>query len=284
MKITLRFNQGFTLLELCIASALSSLLLLLLLQSYLSALQTYQFQRALSRLQQQHLFLMQYFKQVLSVAGDSGCYTANMMAVQIYHGAQLLALPLSIRSHVLSGTDVLEIRYLDHRVDVIKTTSDSTIVSSWIPDVHQTFLWIADCVRGEYFRFTSFQSANASTVWMTLTPLKYRYEPGAIVGEWRKAFFYIAKTGRSDALSRSIHGLYRYDGEQASVELDEGIDAFDLSVSYCDAPLVFLRPDVTDELHSVCFIKIHTLLNSHLPIPQHKGLIKTWEGIFAVNH
>lgn len=271
-------QRGFTLLELLIATTLGSLLMILLLQTYLSALQTYQYQRALSRLQQQQYFLLHYFDHVFSLAGFAGCYREHdPIPVRIYHGETIKTLPGNIQQRILPDSDVLEIEYLDSRVDVIATTTSNHIITTPLlniplKDIQENALMISDCEHHEYFFLKDIQMSNEQSHWTTENALKYEYHSDATVGQWRRVLFYIAKTNRFDTQHQPIIGLYEDDLKSTPLELEEGIDALHLAWFGC---------------HPInrCLIKINIILNSHLILPEYKnkGLKKTWEGIFALS-
>lgn len=102
-------QQGFTLIEILLASALSSLLLLELFSMYADVLHSEQLRSQFAAYQDQHLFLTDLLMGHIRAAGDARCMSSHTPVELSYavRGYNNLKIPKEWHIDALSGSDIL---------------------------------------------------------------------------------------------------------------------------------------------------------------------------------
>jgi len=258
-------QDGISLIELLIASAVGLVLLAVAVQLYLNSKQAYVANEGISRLQENGRIAIHILNQEIRTAGFVGCAqlsdefalhndpyntktTFNLDGEIIgYRGknnswSPSLPPSRSLKRRIVPGTDALLIKKAaEVSVDVLDDMSsrDKILVSSEQQFKKNDVLLISDCVRADIFKVQSVVKTRSpkGQLLTSVTPLSERYKKHAEVGKFLAKVYFIGKTGRTNETGKDIYGLYVKNlvgRDTAAKELLEGIANMQLKFGVAD--------------------------------------------------
>jgi len=213
-------HQGFSLLEILIATALGLWLLAIVMQNYLLGKNIYGKAEDLAVLSENIRFADFVLWQNITQAGFSGCkrltelnvsnhLSSKLMEIKNIRGYSYRQAPKSLSSKVILGNDIIviskvatEVWYLT--VDIKKGTK-SFDIDQKINSKRNRWLMISDCVNADLFEINKHHS---KTIRFN-TPLQHQYKKkNTEVRFFEEIAFFISNTGRKDNKNNPILGLY----------------------------------------------------------------------------
>jgi type IV pilus assembly protein PilW len=223
----LRRQGGLTLIEIMVALVVSLILIAGVIQIFVGTRQTYRFQDALARVQENGRYAAEVIGRDARLAGYSGCTTLVSVTPR---AIPPLAVDYSRDTYIFGndpglpaqpGTDTLTLRMLSPNTvrlsaDMTAPSDDITIDTN-IPDLAvNQIVGIADCNNVDIFRVNTV----AGTGPVTITPhddLTKAYLTGSILSRFQEVSYFV-QPGLSGALA-----LWRRDAA-GDTELVEGVE------------------------------------------------------------
>jgi len=285
-----RKEEGFSLVEFVIASALGLLLITSLYELYISNKNNYHLQEGLSRLQENGRLAGHILNQGIRGAGYIGCsrYQDNFPLTNIPAQTGMQFKPQDIiKGYHASGrswTPSLP-KNLSRKVkpdtDAITVTQVVTPLASLVTDMTDTqhllttsnakfkkneLLLISDCQHADVFK-VSYASRSSRTTTQKITtahPLHNYYKKYADVGELISTSYYIRKTTRKNNEGQRIYSLYRINSGSRAEELIEGVQDMHIEygVSNNDTLLIYKKANQITDWQHVRSVRIALLLNT----------------------
>lgn len=262
----LKRQQGVSLIELLIAMALGSILLIGLIDLYASNKNTYQMTQAAARLQEDGRIAMQIFSRDIRMAGYVGC--GRMSDIKIYpddyyveksfvgwhdgRSSSKIRMP-AITKTLKPNTDAIFILAADPYVVTVKSMTEHSIRFDEKSDFTAgDNVMISDCQRADIFTYGK-------------KDFQYIYKAGAQASRWQKLFYYVAKTTRTDKTGKPIYALYRRDLNSKSkhIELVDGVENMQLSFSEDSS---YVSAEQVKDWSLVRAVKIDLLLVSKVAV------------------
>ena len=238
----LNYQQGLSIVELLVALAISSILLLGMSSIYLDSRKTDKLGTALSRIQETGRFAINFLAKDIRMAGYQGCMDPNSLQINIIADnpptTNLFDTALrgyevgdntwangeefdntAIESTALVGSDVIAIQkasVADTELTGNMGTNNANIQITTNPMGFEQndIVVIADCENADMFRISN----NPSTGNITLahadnvnsTPkLSTPYNEGASIMFFESIAYFVADTGRTNTRGDAINALYR---------------------------------------------------------------------------
>jgi type IV pilus assembly protein PilW len=214
--------KGFSIVEVLIALALSSILLTGIAQIYLSTKKVFYAQENLSRLQENSRFASYILTKNIRMAGYEGCTKSNMP--NGLKGFDSGNLPGYLQGKVTSGTDVIVINKADSGItNLTEDISGSTNIIK-VRDNPATksnpWLFISDCKHSNKFKALSFASKTVRTE----TRLKDYRKLDTEVAQYTEIAYFIGQTPYKDEIGNPVYALYSITNEGRREELVDGIN------------------------------------------------------------
>lgn len=235
---------GFSLLELVIVMALSSMLFVQVGYIYLNTKQIIIRQNSIARMQENKRFAANLLQAKISMAGYYGCgsvanlqlhnhVSADFNLAHSLRGYRAGNLPQYLHHKVKSGTDVIEIGKADLDVtslegEVAKASHILRVRRNPATEANQVLL-LSDCTHAELFVAQNWRGnvIRANRGWA--------HDYGVVASEvarYELVAFFISATGRSYQGGELIYSLYMTVNRGNKQELLEGIDAMQISYGY----------------------------------------------------
>jgi type IV pilus assembly protein PilW len=250
-------KRGYTLIEIMIALAVSSILMAGLARVFTDVSRTYQLEVGIARVQEDGRFSMSFLEKELRLIGYQGCIdpdttTANVIAdnppvlnvtqssLQGYEVTSLGWSPAiaadiaDLDGVAIEGSDVITIqRASDLKIDLSgnMASDNANVQLASNPANFQAndLLIITDCETVDVFRATNV-SSGSSTVTIAHTNsanstnrLSKAYPTTASIMEYHSNTFYVADTGRDNRYGNPVLALYQRDANGLKSELVEGV-------------------------------------------------------------
>lgn len=240
-------SLGFSLLELLIAIALSTLVLTALITIYLSVRNTYQTQNQLDAFQENLRFVSSVLQKSINMAGYAGCRRLNEINLTNHTkfnfsikssvvGYDTQHLPGYLRGLVLSNTDVLIVKHTAN--DVTRVIAPVLVGANSVKVIQNPankdnlFLFIADCTNAELFPARNWVG---NTI-MTDTPFNNSYGVGVSeVGRYEEIAYFVGDSGRVDAKGQHIISLYELINQGNKQEIISGVTSLQISYGVSEA-------------------------------------------------
>jgi type IV pilus assembly protein PilW len=238
--------KGISLLELLIALAISSLVLMGVVTSWLSAKKIFTTQAELIALQDNMRIVNALLKQRIGMSGYAGCRKLSEVAL-IDHakfgfsfanslvGFDAAHCPKYLRSSVIPHTDGIVVQAADG--DITELTADAARGSSIIKVVANPAtednmeLLISDCVNAELFVAQNYESGSIKAK----TKLAYSYHRSdAEVERVVETAFFVSDTGRTDDRGAPIYALYQVINQGNKQELIPGVAGMSMMYGLAD--------------------------------------------------
>lgn len=262
-----RHQQGFSLVELMIALALSLILSLAFIQTILITKNIYRKQEGLARIQENARSIHHIIGDAISRTGAIGCNRmSDEMGVVIHPGVNIKRLGLQPFSELEPNrSDSLWIKYTTkgYPLAVPSTGEKGYFVIHGKPNWKENrVLILSDCRHAEIFRLaenTKVIKRGLSEVAFKHTAGTYKYDTSAQIARLRSVLFYVAKTHRVNQYNEPIFALYSKDYNGKTQERVEGVEA--MKVEY--------KPQS---------IRIEFLLSSVEPVKSEQGesVLRQW--------
>lgn len=262
----LKQQQGISLIELLIAMALGSILLIGLISLYASNKNTYQMTQAAARLQEDGRIAIQIMSRDIRMAGYVGCgkitdikiYPDDYYAEKSFVGwhdkrsSSKIQMP-AITKPLKPNTDALFVLAADPYVVTVKSMTEHSMRFNEKSDFDaDDSVMISDCQRADIFKYDK-------------KDFQYIYKAGAQASRWQKLFYYLAKTTRIDKTGKPIYALYRRDLNSKSrhIELVDGVE--DMQISFSDGAS-YVGAEQVKDWSLVRAVKIDLLLVSKMAV------------------
>ncbi|WP_018954729.1 PilW family protein [Thioalkalivibrio sulfidiphilus] len=246
-----RKQKGLTLVEIMVAIVISLILTAGIIQLFLGTTQTYRFQEALSRIQENGRYAMEVLARDIRMAGYWGCASADLTGVNsILNGANNYAWNFSIPVegfeadgtgwtptidpsivNPLQGSDILTLRSLDNAGATIAFQPALPAATIHVVPGHQLAIGqvviATDCVNATAFQITNINnvsgghnvvhSSAAFTPGNATNSLGYQFTSGEILTVSTKTYY--VREG-----SNGVPALWRSVAAQPAQELVEGVE------------------------------------------------------------
>lgn len=219
----MKSHSGFGLIELMIAVTIGLLLLSMILQIYLTNLNSYRLQLALNQVQQNAKTAIDILNTEIHQAGYIGC------AHLTYDFPIFSYPPYTLMSHNKISSqkvDEITIRRADFPAAVlIEPMQDTSIlsVSHHVRFSSGDILIISNCNQAEIFEVKEIKSFQGGQKIISHYPLHHQYEQQTEVSRFVINTYFIANTHRRYANGKPIYSLFVKDINQRKSELIEGI-------------------------------------------------------------
>lgn len=266
-------QRGLTLVEIMVAMVVSMILIAGVIQIFVGTRQTYRFQDALARVQENGRFAVDHITRDARLAGYSGCTTLASVVPTIippltveysrnnYVGG-LAAVPAGNPFNATPGTDVLTLRMLEPTVARLSANMGGPGDVLTIPANPGGFttgelMGVADCNDVDIFRLTAVGAGSPVTL-QAHDNLTKAFLQGAVVSRFREVSYFVR-----DGVDRPA--LWRRDaaGDQPLIE---GVE--DLWVRYGEdlnndgSPEVYVAAGAVTNWSRVRSLRISLLLAS----------------------
>ncbi len=213
--------KGFSLVEILIALALSSIVLVGITQIFLSTKKTFYAHEDLARLQENGRFASYILTRNIHMAGYGGCVKSNLPnGLKGYNSGNL---PDYLHGKVTPGTDIIVIDKADSGItSLTEDINDSTNIIK-VQDNPATkgnpWLFISDCKHSNKFKALSFASKTITTE----IELKNYKKLDTEVAQYTKVAYFIGQTPYKSKIGRAIYALYSITNNGKKEELVDGI-------------------------------------------------------------
>ena len=216
-------KNGFSIIELMVATTLSLLLLTALTEIYLGSKKNYQEQLAIARLQENGRLATFILSKNIRTTGYTGCLAGRLNdAIRGYNSSNA---PSYVRNKVKSSTDVIIIKKADTNIthlaaDVTKYSSSIKVTGSNPATTSDHQLLIADCLHSELI---TANNDSGKTI-MTNSKLKYDYQTADTeLAQYTEIAYFISKTSYKDATGQPVYALYESINQGNKQELVDNI-------------------------------------------------------------
>ncbi len=281
-------NNGASLTELLIASALGLWLIGGVLLCYLSNQRTYRLTQALAHMQENGRIAIYLLSEAIRTAGYAGCLPLSSLALNPLNGMNIRFLPETriaawhkaissspvhlpddiIRNAVLNSDILLVQNMVPENITVISTTPESIKLSEKSNDKAGDILLIADCAHADLVQVNTVKN-NLLTIRPGLTQ---SYDSTSQIGRLTSVFYYIRKTNRKNVTGMPIYGLYQRDINQPATlaqEVAEGVENMQIKFGIKEGKKINYLPVqnlAASDWRSIVSVQINLLLNSIEPV------------------
>ncbi len=221
--------RAFSLIELIITLAISSIVVLAIFTIYLNIKTHYLAQQALIQTQENARLAIHLLRQSAHTAGFMGCLAFNDEAVIHNHTLVDFSADTMIRGYRGSGTnwqpslpntltgkvkadsDVLQITGVDFNLAIVSEvmqSSNQIVTSTPMSFKQNEVLVIADCQQAELFVAANVRSSGDQQIITSSQPLSKHYQRNASVGRLQTQLFYIRDSQRKNLKGDAIFSLY----------------------------------------------------------------------------
>ena len=310
MRRLLKRQAGLTLVELLVATTLSLILMAGVLLVFSANKSTYQMQNGLGTLQENGRYALRQITSDLQLAGYGGCLSPHLQpkprVINLVDNPPAYLDEFADGVFVAgedndtgdtqygddaramyegpdgAGTDSIEIRgplrsNAHYVAGSVPASGDIEVKGSLeITEAEEPYFLVSDCAGADIFYASDVSAAGDNTAvehanGNTQNDLSRSFSADAVVTEIARHTYFVADTGRTNALSQPITALYRFDGIAGhdSVELVDGIE--DLQVDYAldsngDGRIDIFKDDLgAAEWSEVLAIRVRLLVNSVEP-------------------
>ncbi|NGP54796.1 PilW family protein [Thioalkalivibrio sp. XN8] len=229
-------QQGLTLVEILVAILISLILIAGVIQIFVGTRQTYRFQDALARVQENGRFAAETISRDVRLAGFVGCTTlisvtpnpVPPLAVDYTRDTYIAAVPTGgAPATQAPGTDSLTLRMLEPatmrlNVDMLNPGDVVTVPANLQGVQVGDVVGVADCNNVDLFTVNAVAGAGPVTVTPN-APLRVAYVTGAELSRYREVTYFVAPGASGDL------ALWRRD-DGVDTELVDGVE--DLWVRY----------------------------------------------------
>ncbi len=244
-------NKGFSMIELMIAIALGTLIVITVGEIYLSSRTTNNIQIGLARLQENGRYANYLLSLELRMAGFTGCSNQRPAEVTnvVSSGPNMAdfdvplvgydglssgfspSLPTNLTGKPLPGTDVVEIRKASSMGVNLKADmnrkNNPVLVEDRLGVKAGDIIMVTDCTVGDIFMAGA--NTNATSITHTVSNnttnnLSIPYLTNAQVMLFQYYSYYIKNTARTNAQGEAIPALFRMDVHGNEEEIAEGVE------------------------------------------------------------
>jgi len=213
--------KGFSIVEVLIALALSSILLIGITQIYLSTKKAFYAQENLARLQENGRFASYILTRNIRMAGYEGCAGSNLpFGLKGFDSSNL---PGYLQGKVTPGTDVIVINKADSGITNLTEDINGSTNIVKVQDNPATkgnpWLFISDCKHSNKFKALSFASKTVKTK----IELKDYRKSDTEVAQYTKVAYFVNQTPYKDKIGNPVYALYSITNEGRREELVDGI-------------------------------------------------------------
>jgi type IV pilus assembly protein PilW len=273
-------ENGFSLIELLIATALSFFLLVGASALYLNSQQIYIVQEASASLQENARYLIYQMRHTVQMAGYIGCSRLGEVKLHAFLPQQTLTaanflqgfrqgMPidnrlLTIANHTVPGSDILLIQEMA-AASVAASGSNKLIhEEEKFNTAANDILILSDCIHADVFQVSS-------SYFNELTPsqaLAYQYKSeNSQLGLLHAWVYYVARTTRKNKAGSPIDALYRRDLNASSKKQSEWVEGVENMHIYYgivepSGNISYLSADKIADWQQVQSLQIHLLLSS----------------------
>lgn len=223
-------QQGLTLVEILVAIVISLILIAGVIQIFVGTRQTYRFQDALARVQENGRFAAETISRDVRLAGFVGCTTlisvtpnpVPPLAVDYTRDTYIAAVPTGgAPATQAPGTDSLTLRMLEPAtmrvsVDMLNPGDVVTVPANLQGVQVGDVVGVADCNNVDLFTVNAVAGAGPVTVTPN-APLRVAYVTGAELSRYREVTYFIAPGANGDL------ALWRRD-DGVDTELVDGVE------------------------------------------------------------
>ena len=235
-------NQGLSMVELLVALAISSILLLGISTIFLDSRKTDRLGVSLSRIQETGRFAINFLAKDIRMAGYQGCVDPEALEISIIaqnapttnlFESSLRGFEVDdatwangeefdntdIETDALIGSDVISIQgasVADTQLtgNMLPNNANIQITTNPMGFVKNDIVIIADCESADMFRITNNPSGGNITLTHaggtnTQSKLSSVYTTDASIMSFESVVYYVANTGRTNAQGDAINALYR---------------------------------------------------------------------------
>jgi len=213
--------KGFSVVEVLIALALSSIVLVGITQIYLSTKKVFYTQEDLSRLQENGRFANCILTRNIRMAGYGGCIKSSLPnGLKGYNSNNL---PDYLQDKVAPGTDVIVIDKADSGMtgltEDINGSTNIIKVQNNPATKGNPWLFISDCKHSNKFKALNFASKTITTE----TELKDYKKLDTEIAHYTKVTYFIGQTPYKDKIGKPVYALYSITNNGNKEELIDGI-------------------------------------------------------------
>lgn len=224
----MRCQHGTTLIELMIGAAISLLLVISLMQVFITASNSYSQQLAFNFLEENGLDLSQIFSSAIQSAGYAGCarFTKDF---PMHNQTSVLFSPLNVSS----DSKFLTITRMSKENNfLLRNMRSKTIIfaSKSMKFSDHDILMISDCKSSDIFIAKKIIMKNDTQKIIAELPLSKFYEKNAQIGLLETSIYFVANTGRQNFYKHPIFALYEKNLNQNTVELVEGVNKMSVNI------------------------------------------------------
>lgn len=259
-------QAGITLVELLITITLGLFFLNGLVSLYASHKASYQFNEAISRLQENGRTAMHWLVQDIRIAGYIGCPRLNdvkLNSADFSVATRLAGWHAHNSTTTLPYPSVINKTVMNSDVVLIQTAGTKAIRPSLVKNNFEmgAKLIIADCNKAEIFTLAANKNFN----------LTNNYQHDAEIRQLHKIIYYVAKSQHTNKAGQPIYALYRRDlNAPATIpsELIEGVENMQIEYGLLDeaSKVNYLSADSVTDWRKVRSVKVTLLLDSIDPI------------------
>lgn len=215
-------NQGYTLVEVMIALAISAIVMSVLISLYLASYERYRLQHALMHHQEQALNAIDIVKTAIQRAGYIGCAKlTDTFPIQSYQQYSI-----SPQTQLTGNQESFTVRYAEWPAAVLMTAmqNDSVMTTDNAARVSKgNIALIADCERAEIFAVASVYRVRDHQLIVSTQPLHHRFGAGAEVSRFVINTYWIRPGARKDKQGVAVPALALRDIHHQVTELVEQV-------------------------------------------------------------
>ena len=262
---------GFSLIELMISSALSLMLLGVVIKLYQHHQATYRYQEGLARIQENARMAMYMLHTGIQAAGYIGC--GRIENINATSASKKQMSPTRIIGSYKSefDSDAIFIRHMNTQTiqTMAKLNKNDTVLSATADKglKQDDTIVIADCTQMQTAKITQQTSKQ-----MSIKPaLHYFFSSQTQIGRLVESRFYLADTERKNSLGKPILSLYWMDVSRHTLasEIIEGVEKMKIRYGVLSHQgFVYQSADQVKDWSKVRTVQIAFLLNSIEPILQ----------------
>lgn len=271
-------QRGLTLVEIMVAMVVSMILIAGVIQIFVGTRQTYRFQDALARVQENGRFAVDHITRDARLAGYSGCTTLVSVVPTIippltveYSRANYIggiaAAPAGNPFNAVAGTDVLTLRMLEPTVARLSVNMGGPGDVLTIPAnpgnlANGEIIGVADCNGVDVFRITAVGGGTPVTL-QAHDDLTRAYLEGALVSRFREVSYFVrdGASGRPSLWRRVVGDAV------PDQELLEGVEdlwvRYGIDLNNDGSPEAYVAADAVANWSRVRSLRVSLLLASN---------------------
>jgi len=251
-------NKAFTLIEMMLAILLSTIVVGMLLKSFIDTKAMYRTQKGMSQMQDTARIARHFLQKTIRMGGYQGCANisaltanvvvknptaemllSNMTAVNGYDGITATTWSPTLLTVITAKpfSDVINVRLADNLGIEIKQPmvqgNNPVLVNDRKTIAADDIVMITDCLSADIFQAEANPNATAIPHTMannTTNDLSKAYGMDAQIMLFRSYSFYIKDSGRTNLTGLPIYSLYRKDLSNNELELAQGVE--DMQIEY----------------------------------------------------